>query len=72
MLIVDEDYLSYGLSGEIAAIIAENPELYDKLKAPIMRIANPNVPIPFSEPLEKEILPDVNKIIKKVKMMLKP
>jgi 2-oxoisovalerate dehydrogenase E1 component len=72
VLIVDEDYLSYGLSGEIAAIIAENPELYDKLKAPIMRIANPNVPIPFSEPLEKEILPDVNKIIKKVKMMLKP
>lgn len=69
VLIIDEDYLSYGLSGEIAAIIAESSELYNKLKAPIMRIANPNIPIPFSEPLEKEVLPDVNKIVKRVKMI---
>lgn len=71
VLIIDEDYLSYGLSGEIAAIIAESSELYNKLKAPIMRIANPNIPIPFSEPLEKEVLPDVNKIVKRVKMIFK-
>ena len=47
VLIVDEDYMSYGMSGEIAFRIQS--------KVPISRLAVPDVPIPFSEPLENAV-----------------
>ncbi len=62
LLIVDEDYLGFGLSGEIAAVIAENLDSIS-LKAPIKRLAVPNVPIPFSRPLEQFVIPQVSNII---------
>ncbi|MCT4563809.1 MAG: alpha-ketoacid dehydrogenase subunit beta [Maledivibacter sp.] len=65
LLIVDEDYLSYGMSGEIAAVVAE--EALDYLDAPIKRLAVPNVPIPFSKPMEDYVLPNARKIVEAVK-----
>ena len=62
LLIVDEDYLGFGLSGEIAAVIAENLDSIS-LKAPIKRLAVPNVPIPFSRPLEQFVIPQVSNIV---------
>ena len=60
LVIVDEDYLSFGLSGEIAATIVEHdPAL---LKATIGRVANPDVPIPYARPLEYAALPTVDRI----------
>src|SRR6478609_9524141 len=45
LLVVDEDYQSFGLSGEIAARVAEtDPGL---LRAPLRRVAVPDVPIPY-------------------------
>lgn len=60
LLVVDEDYLSYGMTAEIAAIAAEEG-LYD-LEAPVKRLAVPDVPIPFSRPLEQFVLPNAEKI----------
>ncbi|MFB6465758.1 alpha-ketoacid dehydrogenase subunit beta [Cytobacillus sp. Hz8] len=60
LIVVDEDYLSYGVTAEISAIIAEEA-LYD-LDAPVKRIAIPNVPIPYSRPLEKFVLPNPEEI----------
>lgn len=60
LLVVDEDYLSYGTTAEIAAIAAEDG-LYD-LDAPVKRLAVPNVPIPYSRPLEQFVLPNADKI----------
>ena len=62
LLIVDEDYLGFGLSGEISAVIAENLDSIS-LKAPIKRLAVPNVPIPFSRPLEQFVIPQVPTIV---------
>jgi pyruvate dehydrogenase E1 component beta subunit len=62
LLIVDEDYLGFGLSGEISAVIAENLDSVS-LKAPIRRLAVPNVPIPFSRPLEQFVIPQVPNIV---------
>ena len=62
LLIVDEDYLGFGLSGEISAVIAENLDSI-LLKAPIKRLAVPNVPIPFSRPLEQFVIPQVSNIV---------
>lgn len=61
LLIVDEDYRSFGLSGEIAAIVAE--EALDYLDAPVKRLAVPDVPIPYSRPLEDFVVPQVDDIV---------
>ena len=62
LLIADEDYLGFGMSGEIAALIAENLDTI-VLKAPVMRLAVPNVPIPYSRPLEQFVIPQVHSIV---------
>lgn len=69
LMVVDEDYLSYGMSGEIIASVCE--EIGDKLKAIPKRIAFPDVPIPYSRVLEQFTLPDANKIIKACKEMMR-
>lgn len=55
LVIVDEDYQSFGLSGEIAARIAESDPTI--LKAPITRVAVPDVSIPYARSLEYAALP---------------
>lgn len=67
LLVIDEDHLSYGMTGEIAAIVAENAlEYLDAFK----RLATPDVPIPYSEPLENHIIPTTEKIVKTVRELL--
>ena len=57
---MDEDYQSFGLTGEIAATVAEvDPTM---LRAPVVRVANPDVPVPYSHPLEYAILPRHDRI----------
>ncbi|GAB4446477.1 MAG: alpha-ketoacid dehydrogenase subunit beta [Anaerolineae bacterium] len=68
VLIVDEDYLSYGMSGEIAAIVAE--EALDYLDAPPARLAVPDVPIPYSRPLEQYVIPSIDKIVENAKRLV--
>lgn len=60
LLVVDEDYRSFGMSGEVAAIAAE--EALDYLEAPIRRLAVPDVPIPYSRVLEQAVIPSADAI----------
>jgi pyruvate dehydrogenase E1 component beta subunit len=59
-VIADECYRSFGVAAEIAAILAE--EGLASLKAPVCRVAVPDVPIPFSPPLELELTVTAEKI----------
>ena len=60
LVVVDEDYLSYGLSAEVAATVTDvDPGM---LRAPVARVANPDTPIPYSRPLEYAILPRQDRI----------
>jgi pyruvate dehydrogenase E1 component beta subunit len=61
LLIADEDYRSFGLSGEICAVVAERLDTV-RLKAPVRRLAVPDVPIPYSRPLEQHVIPQVDGI----------
>jgi len=70
LLIADEDYLGFGLSGEIAAVVAENLDAVT-LKAPIKRLAVPNVPIPYSRPLEQFVIPQVGSIVDAAQGLMK-
>lgn len=69
LLIADEDYLGFGLTGEISAIIAENLDTV-ALKAPVKRLAVPNVPIPYSRPLEQFVIPQIQNIVHAIEEML--
>jgi len=61
-VIVHEDHRTLGIGAEVSAILAE--EAFDCLDAPIARVTAPDVPaIPFSQPLEKFYLPNVEKIV---------
>ncbi|MGB7541324.1 MAG: alpha-ketoacid dehydrogenase subunit beta [Burkholderiales bacterium] len=61
LLVADEDYLNFGLTGEIAALVAERLDVI-RLKAPVRRLGVPGVPIPYSRPLEQHVIPQVDSI----------
>ncbi|MCW4014553.1 MAG: alpha-ketoacid dehydrogenase subunit beta [Candidatus Bathyarchaeota archaeon] len=69
LVVVDEDYERCGFSAEVAAVVAEKG--FHNLKAPVARVANPNVPLPFNRNLEKHLLPDVDKIIRAIRNVVK-
>ena len=54
-IVVDEGYFRYGVTAEIASVIAEGA-FYD-LDRPVMRLGAMHVPIPFSPPLEDATVP---------------
>jgi pyruvate dehydrogenase E1 component beta subunit len=54
-VVVDEGHRSYGVTAEIAAMIAEEAFYY--LDAPVRRLGARDVPIPFSPPLEDVTVP---------------
>ncbi|MFD1686796.1 alpha-ketoacid dehydrogenase subunit beta [Halobellus litoreus] len=59
LVVVDEDYRSYGVTGEIVASVAD--EALAALDS-VERVALPDVPIPYSRPMENEVVPDVDDI----------
>jgi pyruvate dehydrogenase E1 component beta subunit len=69
LLVVDEDYRSYGMTGEVIATVAESA--LDYLDAPARRLAEPDVPIPYSRPLEQYVLPNAEKIAAAARELVK-
>lgn len=69
LLVVDEDYKSYGMTGEIITLVSE--EIGNSLKALPRRLAYPDVPVPYSRVLEKFVLPDKEKIKNIITEMVK-
>lgn len=68
LLIIHEEVKFAGSGAEIAAIAAE--KAFDYLDAPIIRVAAPFTPVPFSPPLENEFIPSEEKIIQAAKEMM--
>jgi pyruvate/2-oxoglutarate/acetoin dehydrogenase E1 component len=58
VLVAHEATRSCGLGAELAAIVAE--QAFEGLDAPIARLTTPDVPIPFSPPLERAVLPQLD------------
>jgi pyruvate dehydrogenase E1 component beta subunit len=69
LMVADEDYLGFGLTGEIAAIVAESLDTV-RLLAPVKRVAVPNVPIPYSRPLEQFVIPQVKGLVAAVRELM--
>ena len=61
VIVLHEDTLTGGFGAEIAATIAA--EAFEHLDAPVKRIAAPDAPVPFSPPLEKAFIPQVDDVV---------
>ena len=61
VLVLHEDTHTSGFGAEIAATIAE--QAFEDLDAPVTRLTAPDTPVPFSPPLEKAYLPQVEDVV---------
>lgn len=65
VIVVDEGYERYGVTAEIAAVIAEGAFYY--LDAPVRRMGAMNVPVPFSPVLEDLTVPTAASVVEVAK-----
>ena len=63
-VVLEDDWLSYGIGAEIAATIQEGA--FDFLDAPVRRVAAAEVPLPYAKSLESAALPDAAALVKVV------
>jgi pyruvate dehydrogenase E1 component beta subunit len=67
-VIVEEGWRSFGIGAEISARIYE--QAFDYVDAPIRRVAQAEVPLPYNRNLEQLALPQVEDVVKAVKEVL--
>ncbi|MBI4789981.1 MAG: alpha-ketoacid dehydrogenase subunit beta [Chloroflexi bacterium] len=67
-LIVEEDWTTCGMGAEIAARIAHDQ--FDYLDAPVERLGQVEVPVPYAKNLEALMFPDEPRVIAKIKEMV--
>jgi len=68
-IVLDEGYERYGVTAEIAAVVASGA-FYD-LDAPVRRMGAMHVPIPFSPPLEDVTVPTAQTVFEAARAMVK-
>ncbi|MGE3153959.1 MAG: alpha-ketoacid dehydrogenase subunit beta [Nitrospiraceae bacterium] len=66
-ILLHEDNKTGGIGAEIAALLAE--DCFDCLDGPVMRIAAPDTPVPFSPPLEEFFLPKAADVVAAAKKL---
>ncbi len=68
-VIVEEGWKSYGIGAEVASRIYK--DAFDYVDAPILRVAQKEVPLPYNRTLEQSALPQVADIVAAVKEVMK-
>jgi pyruvate dehydrogenase E1 component beta subunit len=67
-VVVEEGWKSFGVGSEIVSRIYE--QAFDYVDAPIKRVAQDEVPLPYNRALEQEALPQVKDVIAAVREVL--
>ena len=68
LVVVEEGWRSFGVGAEISSTVAE--QAFDYLDAPIRRVAQVEVPLPYNRRLEQMALPQVDDVIRAAKDVL--
>ncbi|MDX6718422.1 MAG: hypothetical protein QOJ63_676, partial [Solirubrobacteraceae bacterium] len=68
VVIVDEANATCAAGAQVAALIAEHA--FEDLDGPVVRVATPDCPIPFSPPLEAAVLPSVERVREACRQLL--
>jgi pyruvate dehydrogenase E1 component beta subunit len=71
LIAMDEACQTCGAAAEIISLVVEEKEIYRLLKSHPKRLTGPDVPVPFSPPMEQFIPPDRNKLILAVREVLR-
>jgi 2-oxoisovalerate dehydrogenase E1 component beta subunit len=66
-IVLHEDNKTGGVGAEIAALLSE--ECFNHLDGPILRVAAPDTPVPFSTPLEEYFLPKASDVVTAAKKL---
>ena len=66
-IVLHEATLTGGIGGEISARITE--KAFEYLDGPVLRLAAPDTPVPYSPPLEEAFLPNATKLIEKARWL---
>jgi pyruvate dehydrogenase E1 component beta subunit len=69
VVVAEEGPMRGGTGGWLAWVLME--DCFDDLDAPIVRVAGPNIPIPFSPPLEGFATPDADDVVAAIRQVLK-
>ena len=64
-VVVEEGWKSFGVGAEVSARIYE--QAFDYVDAPVRRVAQKEVPLPYNRTLEQSALPQVEDVIAAVK-----
>ena len=67
LVIVEEDTLTGGWAGDLAAIVADEAFWY--LDAPVKRVSAPDIPPPFAPVMEQFYVPSVERVVEAVKSL---
>jgi pyruvate dehydrogenase E1 component beta subunit len=67
-VVVEEGWKSYGVGAEISSRIYE--QAFDYVDAPIKRVAQLEVPLPYNRTLEQSALPNIEDVMKAVKEVM--
>jgi pyruvate dehydrogenase E1 component beta subunit len=67
LVIAEQDRPFCGVGAEISYRIQK--EIFDELDAPILRVSQEDIPMPYNEALEKAVLPSAEKIVAAVKQL---
>ncbi|MDO8461767.1 MAG: pyruvate dehydrogenase complex E1 component subunit beta [Deltaproteobacteria bacterium] len=67
-VIVEEGWRYSGVGAQVADVIYNN--IFDELDAPVRRVTGLDVPMPYSKPLEHQVIPDAHRVIEAVRDVL--
>ena len=71
LVVVDEACATCGAAAEIISLVVEDEKTYALLKSHPKRVCGPDIPIPFSPPLEQYVAPDKEKLIRAIREVIK-
>jgi acetoin:2,6-dichlorophenolindophenol oxidoreductase subunit beta len=63
LVVIDEACQTCSAASEIVSLTVEQDETFKTLKAHPVRVCAPDVPVPFSPPMEQFVAPDKGKVI---------
>jgi pyruvate dehydrogenase E1 component beta subunit len=68
LLVIEENPYQGGWGATLASLVAD--EGFELLDAPVRRLAGDNVPLPFADALEREVIPTVDKVVAAVQRLI--